>query len=95
MRGRKATAQAALFARYGVPRALPPDVVDADGTAVVRAYAVGSREAGRAFAGAEREVWGNPARVELRERVGWVVVVDLRARVAAARAEHPLPRIRG
>jgi hypothetical protein len=92
--GRRSEAQAALFARFGVPRALPPDVVDGDGTAVVRAYAVGSLEAGRAFVDADRSLWGNPARVELRE-VGWVVVVDLRARVAAHRREHPLPRIRG
>lgn len=95
MNGRKAVAQAALFARYGLPRAVRPDVVDEDGTAVVRVYAVGSREAARAYVTAEREVWGNPARAELRESVGWCVVVDLRAKVAAMRAEHPLPRIRG
>jgi hypothetical protein len=88
-------AQAALFARFGVPRSLPPDLVDEDGTAVVRVYAVGSREAACAFVTAELSMWGNPARAELRESVGWCVVVDLRARVAAARREFPLPRIRG
>ena len=93
---RRATAQAALFARYGVPKPLPPDVVDDDGTGVVRVYAVGSPEAARAYVVAEREQWGNPARAELRESAGWCVVVDLRAKVAELKAEGPpLPRIRG
>jgi hypothetical protein len=87
--------QAALFAAYGVPTALPPDVVDEDGTGVVRVYAVRSREAANAYVTAELEVWGNPARAELRESVGWCVVVDLRAKVDAHRRAHPLPRIRG
>jgi hypothetical protein len=91
----KAEQQAALFARFGVPRQLRPDVVDEDGTSVVRVYAVGSREAALAFVAAELGPWGNPARAELRESVGWCVVVDLRARVAAHRAVVPLPRIRG
>lgn len=93
--GVKATAQAALFARYGLPQQLPPDVVDEDGTAVVRVYAVGSEEAARAFVDAERGMWGNPARAELRESVGWCVITDLRSYVAAHKLEHPLPRIRG
>lgn len=87
--------QARLFAAFGQPVALPPDVVDEDGTGVVRVYAVGSREAAAAFVTAELEQWGNPARAELRESVGWCVIVDLRARVAAHRREYPLPRIRG
>ncbi len=91
----RALTQARLFAAFGLPHALPPDVVDEDGTGVVRVYAVGSRAAALAFVTAEVEQWGNPARAELREAVGWCVVVDLRARVAAIRAEHPLPRIRG
>lgn len=79
----KAAAQAALFARYGVPTQLRPDVVDDEGTAVVRVYAVGSREAAAAFVDAEVSgPWGNPARAELRESVGWCVVVDLRRHVA-------------
>lgn len=95
MAGRKQLQQAALFARYGVPTQIRPDETDDDGTATVRVYAVGSEEAARAFEAAERETWGNRARAELRESVGWVVVVDLRAVVAAHRAAHPLPRIRG
>jgi hypothetical protein len=91
----KGTAQAALFARFGVPRALPPDVVDDNGTGVVRVYAVGSEAAARAFVTAESELWGNPARAELRESVGWCVVVDLRPKIEQARREFPLPRIRG
>jgi hypothetical protein len=91
----KTMQQAALFARFGVPQQIRPDVVDEDGTAVVRVYAVGSREAAHAFVDAERGPWGNPARAELRESVGWVVVVDLRAKVDAHRRAHPLPRIRG
>jgi hypothetical protein len=85
----RTNAQAALFARFGVPRALPPDVVDEDGTGVVRVYAVGSEAAARAFVDAERGVlWGNPARAELRDGVGWVVVVDLRPAIAARKAER-------
>lgn len=82
----KAEQQAALFARFGVPTPLPADVVDADGTKVVRVYAVPSGEAAFAFATAERESWGNPARAELRES-GWVVVVDLRRVVERRKAE--------
>jgi hypothetical protein len=82
----KAAAQAALFARFGVPARVRPDVVDGDGTEVVRVYAVGSPEAAAAFVAAERELWGNPARGELREGLGWVVIVDLRAVVARAKA---------
>jgi hypothetical protein len=92
--GGKALAQAALFARFGVPVQLPPDQVDENGTKVVRVYAVGSEEAARAFVDAEvRGPWGNPARAELRESVGWVVVVDLRRHVAEHRADA-LPRVR-
>lgn len=88
--------QAALFARFGVPTQLPPDEVDEDGTKVVRVYAVGSLEAARAFVTAEREVWGNPARYEIREGVGWCVIVDLRRRVAQLKQDMPpQPRIRG
>jgi hypothetical protein len=82
VKGIRATQQAALFARFGQPVALPPDEVDDDGTGVVRVYAVGSEQAARAFVTAELETWGNPARAELRESVGWCVVVDLRRRVA-------------
>lgn len=92
----KAVAQAALFARFGVPQQIRPDAVDEDGTAVVRVYSVGSREAAQAFVDAEmRGPWQNPARYELRESVGWCVIVDLRAYVAATKIAHPLPRIRG
>ncbi len=91
----RAVAQAALFARFGVPRQVRPDEVDGDGTATVRVYVVGSRQAAEAFVAAERGTWGNRARAELRESLGWCVVVDLRAHVAAHRAAHPLPRIRG
>jgi hypothetical protein len=81
------TAQAALFARFGVPRQLPADVVDADGTKVVRVYAVGSEVAAQAFVDAEvNGPWGNPAQAEWRDGVGWCVVVDLRRRVAAHKA---------
>jgi hypothetical protein len=80
----KVAGQAALFARFGVPRQLPADVVDGDGTKVVRVYAVGSEAAARAFVDAEvHGPWGNPARCEERPGVGWVVVVDLRRRIAA------------
>lgn len=79
--GRRAALQAALFARHGQPVALAPDVIDDDGTAVVRVYAVGSLEAATAYVLAERVEWGNLARAECRPRVGWVVVVDLRDRV--------------
>jgi hypothetical protein len=78
--------QAALFREFGQPTPLPPDEVDEDGTKVVRVYAVPSRRAADAYVVAEREVWGNPARAELREAVGWCVIVDLRARVAAMKA---------
>lgn len=92
----KAAAAAALHARYGVPVQIRPDVVDEDGTAVVRVYAVRDRAAALAFVDAEMHgPWRNPARAELRESVGWCVIVDVRAHVAAQRAEHPLPRIRG
>jgi endonuclease YncB( thermonuclease family) len=84
----KITAQAALFARFGVPVQLPADAVDENGTKVVRVYAVGSEEAARAFVDAEVSgPWGNPARAELRESVGWCVVVDLRRHVARHRSD--------
>lgn len=92
----KAVAQAALFARFGIPQPIRPDEVDEDGTAVVRVYAVGSEEAARAFVDAEvHGPWQNPARAELRESVGWCVIVDLRRYVAMTKQAHPLPRIRG
>jgi hypothetical protein len=91
----KETAQAALFARYGVPRKIGADVVDGDGTEVVRVYAVGSRAAANAFVDAERGMWGNRAWAELRADVGWVVVSDLRPKIEAHRRAFPLPRIRG
>lgn len=91
-----ALTQARLFAAFGVPQPLPPDEVDEDGTGVVRVYAVGTREAAQAFVTAELEEWGNPARADLRESVGWCVVVDLRPRIAELKREGPpLPRIRG
>lgn len=83
----KARQQAALFARFGVPTQIRPDAVDEDGTAVVRVYAVGSREAAHAFVEAEHGPWGNPARAELREGVGWCVIVDLRPVVERRKAE--------
>lgn len=88
----KGTAQAALFARYGTPRQVRPDVVDEDGTAVVRVYVVGSREAAEAFVAAERGPWGNPARAELRESLGWCVITDLRRHVAAHKATYDYRR---
>ncbi len=83
----RSSAQAALFARFGVPTKIAPDVVDDGGTEVVRVYAVSGEAAARAFVEAERSpLWGNRARAELREGVGWCVVVDLRAKVAAHKA---------
>lgn len=81
----RAWIQSALFARWGQPRPLPPDVVDDEGTAVVRVYAVGCEDAARAFVLAEGQSWGNAARAELRETAGWCVIVDLRPRIAAIR----------
>lgn len=83
----KGTQQAALFARFGVPTPIRPDVVDEDGTAVVRVYAVPSREAAQAFVAAEHGPWDNPARYELREGVGWCVIVDLRAKIERRKDE--------
>jgi hypothetical protein len=91
----KREAQRRLFWRFGVPQQIRPDVVDEDGTAVVRVYRVAGKAAADAYVEAERVLWGNPARAELRESVGWCVVVDLRAFVAAQKIAHPLPRIRG
>lgn len=92
----KGRATRALHARYGRPVQIRPDAVDEDGVAVVRVYRVRDRAAALAFVDAEvHGPWGNPARAELRESVGWCVVVDVRAKVAEHRAEHPLPRIRG
>lgn len=84
----KARAQAALFARFGLPQQVMPDestMVGRDRIGTVRVYAVGSEEAAHAFVDAERRLWRNRARAELREGVGWVVVVDLRSVVEAAR----------
>lgn len=92
----KAAAAVALHRRFGVPVQIRPDVVDDDGTAVVRVYKVADRAAALAYVDAEvHGPWSNPARAELRESVGWCVIVDVRAYVAAHRVEHPLPRIRG
>lgn len=83
----KAAAAAALHARFGVPQQIRPDVVDEDGTAVVRVYRVADRAAALAYVDAEtRGPWGNPARAELREAVGWCVIVDVRAYVAEQKA---------
>jgi hypothetical protein len=82
----------AMHARYGTPRKVRPDVVDGDGAEVVRVYAVRDREAADAFVMAERVTWGNPARAELRESLGWCVIVDLRHQIEAHRRAHPLPR---
>lgn len=88
MTAAKTLAQAALFARHGMPEQTRPDAVDEDGTAVVRVYRVRDRAAAAAYVDAEvNGPWGNPARAELRESVGWVVVVDLRRQVAARKAE--------
>lgn len=75
----------ALHARHGVPQQVRPDQVDGDGTGVVRVYAVRDEDAAHAFVLAERTSWGNPARAEVRESVGWCVVVDLRDRIADAK----------
>lgn len=88
----KAVQQAALFARFGVPVQIRPDEVDDEGTAVVRVYAVPSREAAAAFVDAERGPWGNPARFELRESVGWCVIVDVRRHVEATKATREWQR---
>lgn len=88
----KRAVQAALFAAHGVPRQLDPDEVDADGMKVVRVYAVRDRAAADAFVTAERETWGNPARAEEREGVGWCVVVDLRRVIEGARVVESLRR---
>jgi hypothetical protein len=85
----RAFIQAALFARHGQPVAIRPDVVDDDGTSVVRVYAVRDEDAARAFVLAELESWGNEARAEIREAVGWCVVVDLRPRIAKIKAGEP------
>ena len=82
----KAEVQRRLFWRYGVPRQVMPDEVDEDGTAVVRVYAVAGKAAADAYVEAERVIWGNAARAEVRESVGWCVVVDLRPVVAAHKA---------
>lgn len=83
MRGDRQAVRARLVALYGQPRQLPPDVVDG-GIGVVRVYAMSSREAAEVWAEVERTLWGNPVRAELRESVGWCVVVDVTERVAAA-----------
>jgi hypothetical protein len=65
---------------YGPTRTLPWDI-----KGEVAAYGVSSEEAARAYADAEDVMYGNPARVEVRESVGWVVVVDLRPQIARTR----------
>ena len=78
--------RSALYRVHGRPRPLPPDVVDDHGTAVVRVYAVRDRAAADEFVRCELDLWSNLARAELRESVGWCVIVDLRPRIAAAAA---------
>lgn len=79
----KAAAAVALHRRFGVPTQIRPDAVDEDGTAVVRVYKVRDRAAALAYVDAEvHGPWGNPARAELRESVGWCCVVDLRPMLA-------------
>jgi hypothetical protein len=93
----RSRAALALHRVHGKPEQIRPDEVDEDGTATVRVYRVRDRAAALAFVDAETHgPWGNPARAELRESVGWCVIVDLRASVAAMKAAGPpLPRIRG
>lgn len=67
------------WSRCGFPRRVRDDVAG-----VVLVFAAGSRESAEASAAANREVWGHPARAELREAVGWVSVVDLRPALGAA-----------
>jgi hypothetical protein len=75
--------RARLLARHGPPlRALPPDVVDEHGRGVVLAFEHRDRAAAEAYAAADRDVYGHPARAELRESVGWCCVVDLRPMLA-------------
>lgn len=78
--------RARLLARHGPPgRALPPDVVDEYGHGTVMVFAHRDRAAAEAYAAADRDHFGHPARAELRESVGWVCVIDLRPMLAAAR----------
>jgi hypothetical protein len=76
---------------WGPTRRLPPDVRDEHGTPHVVVYAVRGLMAAAAYAAAEREVFGNLAREELRESVGWCVVVDLRPQIARVLGERAAP----
>jgi hypothetical protein len=78
--------RSALYRVHGQPRPIRPDVVDERGTAVVRVYAVRDQAAADSYVLAELELWSNLARAELRESVGWCVIVDLRPRIAATSA---------
>jgi hypothetical protein len=78
--------RAALYRVHGQPRPLRPDVVDERGTAVVRVYAVRDQAAADEYVRCELDLWSNLARAELRESVGWCVIVDLRPRIAAVAA---------
>jgi hypothetical protein len=75
--------RSALYVVHGQPRPIRPDVVDERGTAVVRVYAVRDEAAAREYVRCELDLWDNLARAEVRESVGWVVVVDLRPKIAA------------
>jgi hypothetical protein len=79
--------RAAMVYRWGPTVTLPPDLRDEHGTGVVVVYAVRDAAAAGAYVTAEDELYGNPARAELRESVGWCVVVDLRPQIARAAAE--------
>jgi hypothetical protein len=67
---------------HGRARQLPPDVVE-NGHPVVLVFAHRDRAGAEASAAANREEYGHPSWVELRESVGWCSVVDLRPALAA------------
>jgi hypothetical protein len=68
---------------YGPTRRLPHDLENE-----VIPYGVSSEKAAYCYADAEWTLYGNSARVELRESVGWVVVVDLRPQIERHRRER-------
>jgi hypothetical protein len=72
-----------LMDAYGPTRRLPHDVKNE-----VIPYGVSSEKAAWCYADAEHTMYGNSARVELRESVGWTVVVDLRPQIERHRRER-------
>jgi hypothetical protein len=67
---------------HGRARQLPPDVVNDCGCAVVLVFAHRDRAGAEAYAAANRDEYGHPSWVELRESVGWCSVVDIRPALA-------------